>query len=123
MFLRIKKNSMEKEIKKINTILDIDCSKIELENEILIATWKNTFINLTIAKNAVIRRLEVTSGQKYPVLLKIKSIKNTTKEARDFLASEKGCEEIIAAAILINSFLGSMIANFWMKINKTFKTN
>lgn len=51
------------------------------------------------------------------MLLDAKELKNITKPARDFLASEKNCEGIIAGAFLINSSLGRIIGNFIIHIN------
>jgi len=109
---------MEKKTENIKLLLDNEHGRIELSNGILIATWKATFINLDIAKNAVSSRLLVTAGQNYPVLIKIKSIKDSTKEARDFLASEKGCDGIIAGAVKVDSVLTNMLATFFIYLNK-----
>lgn len=92
--------------------------KIELEDGIVIANWKTSFVDINVARRAVKYRLECTNYVSYPLLSNIKSIKHGTKEARDFLALEKSCEGIIAAAVLINSDIGSMIGNFFIKINK-----
>lgn len=109
---------MEKETENTKLLLDNEYSKIELSNGILIATWKASFVNLDIAKQVVSRRLSVTSGQNYPILIKIKSIKDSTKEARDFLASEKGSDGIIAGAVIVDSVLGNMLATFFIFLNK-----
>lgn len=109
---------MEKETENIKLLLDNEYSKIELSNGIMIATWKASIINLDIAKNTVISRLSVTGGQNFPVLIKIKSIKGSTKEARDFLSSEKGSEGVIAAAIYVDSIVGNMLATFFIYLNK-----
>ena len=99
------------------TLLDNNEVTIELEDGIIIAKWKKTSVDLMVAQQAVQYRLESTNYVSSPMLSDIKSIKNITKEARDFLATEKGCEGIIALALLINSSIGSMIGNFWMKIS------
>lgn len=109
---------MDKETKGISILLDNEHTKIELSNGIMIATWKASSINLEIAKNVVRSRLDATEGQNYPILIKIKSIKGSTKEARDFLSSEKGSEGVIAAAIFVNSTLGNMLATFFIYLNK-----
>ncbi|MFY9310751.1 MAG: hypothetical protein WAQ28_17020 [Bacteroidia bacterium] len=99
-------------------LLDNEYALIEFENGILILTWKNAHINLAIAKQVVENRLSVSFGNKYPVLVMIKSIKDSTKEARDFLASEKGCEGIAATAIFVESILENMIATLFIYLNK-----
>jgi hypothetical protein len=109
---------MGTEANEISILSENEHTKIELENGILIATWKSSFVDLDIAKEAVINRLLVTNGQKYPVLIKIKSVRSSTKEARDFLASEKGCAAVIAGAVYVDSILENMIATFFIFLNK-----
>lgn len=109
---------MEKATENIKLLLDNEYSRIELSNGIIIATWKASSINLDIAKNAVSSRLSVTAGQNYPALIKMKSVKESTKEARDFLSSEKGCDGIIAGAIYVDSIIGNMLATFFIYLNK-----
>lgn len=109
---------MEKKTEKINVLLDNEYGKIELENGIIIATWKAAFIDLETAQKAVSNRLTVFAGQNYPVLVKIKSIKDSTKEARDFLASEQAGKGIIAGAIHVDSIIENMLATFFIYLNK-----
>lgn len=109
---------MEKEIENNKLLFDNKNIKIELSNGIMIATWKASFINLDIAQNVVSSRLSVSAGQNYPVLVKIKSIKGSTKEARDFLSSKKGCDGLNACAIMIDSALANMLATFFIYLSK-----
>ncbi len=100
------------------TLLDNDEITFELENGILIGTGKSPFLDIHVAIKITNYRLEIQKGKSNPILSNIKMTKNSTKEARDFLASEKGCKGVIAAAILINSDVTSMIANFFMRISR-----
>ena len=61
---------------------------------------------------------EVTEKKDYPILINMKNTKKISKEARDFLASEKGAERVIAAALIIDSMLTATLANFFLKVNK-----
>ena len=99
-------------------LLENESAKFELEEGIIIANWNVSQVDLQIAQKLVAYRIKATEGKTYPMLVNIISVKDSEKEARDFLASEKGCEGIIALALLINSPIGSMIGNFWMRINK-----
>lgn len=94
---------------------------IELEEGIIIALWKSTLVDLNLAQLAVKHRLECTNNVSYPILSNIKLIKNITKQARDFLATEKGCEGIVAAAVLIGSPIGSMIGNFFIRVSRPLR--
>lgn len=99
-------------------LLDNEYGRLEVENGIVIATWKVSFIDLDIAKKVVKSRLIAMEGKVYPAIVKIKSIKDSTKEARDFLASKDGCEGFTAGAIIVESILENMIATLYIFLNK-----
>lgn len=105
----------------MKTLLDNEYFSIELENGIIISTWKSTLVDLTIAKKMLVSRLEILKGQQYPFLIKINSLKDLTKEARDFFASEQGCEGVIAGAIYVNSVLENYIAAFFIMVNRPMR--
>lgn len=87
----------------------------------VIGTFHSDFIDLNIAQKITDYRLEVQKGKEYPLLSNIKTVKNTTKQARDFMASKVGCDGVIAAAILIDSPIGSMIINFFIRVSKPLR--
>ena len=99
-------------------LLDNEYGLIELENGIITATWKVTVLDLPTAQEAVRTRLEVVDGKSYPFLINISSIKDSTKEARDFLASSEGTEGIIVGALLITSPLENIMASIYIQFNK-----
>jgi len=106
----------------MRTILfEDDFLKIESINEIYIGTIKYPVVDLEISKNISEKRLKIQKGIPSPILSNIKSVKTVTKEARDFMASESGCEGVIAAAVLIDSTIGSMIGNFFIRISKPLR--
>lgn len=103
------------------TLLDNDLVKIQFENNILIGTFKSETVDLELCKHITKTRLEVQNGRSYPLLSNIQAIKTISKPARDFMASEEGCEGVIAAAVLIGSPLGSMIGNFFISISRPLR--
>lgn len=103
-------------MKKI--LLENENFKIELEDGILFVLFKDFYIDINIAEKGLRERLEISDGKKYPLLINIKSMKSITKETRDFLATEKGCEGVIAGALLIDSAIGSMLGNFFIRISR-----
>ena len=94
---------------------------IEVEDNIVIGRFKTENVDLIIAKHLVENRLKITQGQPCILIADIRSVKSSTKQARDFFASEKGCEGIIATALIIDSPLGSMIGNFYINISKPLR--
>jgi hypothetical protein len=101
-----------------NLLLNNELVSIELDNNIIFTTLKVNSVDLDIAKKAVDYRLNVMEDKRYLLVSDIRIVKNSTKQARDFLASKAGCEGVIAAAVIIDSSVGSMIGNFFISISK-----
>jgi len=101
--------------------LENEHAKFIIKEGILNGTFKCKLVDLYLAEKITADRVELQNGISYPILSNIKFVKNSTKEARDFLASEKGCEGVIAAAILIDSPMGNMIGNFFIFISKPLR--
>jgi hypothetical protein len=89
----------------------------ELDNGILIGIWKASFVDLLVAEKIVNERVRTLEGKKHPTLIKIKSLKTITKEARDFLGSPKGYEGVVAFAIQVDSPVKNMIASMFLFLN------
>lgn len=92
-----------------------------IEEGYVIGTFQSNFIDLSIAQKITEYRLKIQKGKEYPLLSNIKTVKNSTKPARDFMASKEGCEGVVAAAILIDSPIGSMIINFFIRVSKPLR--
>lgn len=106
-------------MKKI--LLDNNEITLELEGGIVTAKFKVTHFDLETVERLVEERKKVFKGLIYPIIANVVSIKSSTKEARDFFASETGCVGINATAVLINSPVGSIIGNFYIRINKPLR--
>ncbi len=100
----------------MKTLADNEYHKMQLENGIVIETFKPSYLDLKTTQKLVEDRVKTMGGTSYPLLANIRSIKTSSKRARDFFASEKGCDGLIAAALLVDSTLGSMIGNFFVKV-------
>ncbi len=101
-----------------NKFVENNFVSIKLDQQIVVASIKLDLVDLKIAKESVNERIAMLGNVSYPLLINIKSVKTVTKEARDFLASEEGCKGVKAASILIDSVIGSMIGNFFIRISK-----
>ncbi len=96
-------------------LFDNDEITFDVINGILVSAWKSKFIDISLVRKVKKYQLEILGGKSYPMLADIKSVRDTTKEARNFLASKEGCVGLIAIAILINSPVSKMIATFFIK--------
>ncbi len=99
-------------------LFDNDEITFEVIDGILVSAWKSKFIDISLVRKVKKYHLEIMDGKSYPMLADIKSVRDTTKEARDFLASKEGCEGLTAIAIMINSPVSKMIANFFIKASR-----
>ena len=103
---------------KGSNIKPTDYIKFVVEDGILHCVYNNLdLLDLDIAKVCVRARLEFVGDKSYPSLFDIRLVKTSTKEARDYLANE-GNALVSASAILIDSPMLKMAANFYIMVNK-----
>lgn len=102
-------------------IVDNELIHIKLEKKILIGVFKTEHIDLENAQKIVNSRIKATKGQLHLLLANIMVVKSVTRPAREFFASEEGCEGIIATAMITNSPVGNLIGNFYININKPLR--
>ncbi len=95
-----------------------DFLSLDLVNGILFAALKSETVDLKMAKASVTYRLQQYNDKDYPLFINIKVVKHITKEARDYLASKEGCHKTASCAILINSNVTRVLANYFIMINK-----
>lgn len=99
-------------------LIENEFMKIESEEGLVILTLKSDLTDINLIKEMVALRLEVTEKEPYLFLVNMKNTKKFSKEARDYLAGEKGAERVIAASLVIDSMLTATLANFFLRVNK-----
>jgi hypothetical protein len=107
-------------IDRINHISPVETNYLTLvvEEGILHCYYKEMeVLDLDIAKAGVRDRLAYIKGNSYPSLFDITKVKQSTKEARDYMANE-GNDLVLASAILVSSPMLKMMANFFISVNK-----
>ncbi len=95
-------------------LFETDEITFKIVEGILIGNWKAESIDLPLVHKIINYRLKIQDGKSYPLLTNIKSVKESTKAARDYLASKEGCQGVSKAAIIISSPVSKMIANFFI---------
>ena len=90
-----------------------------IRDDILIGTYrKNLHINLDIAKQIVKERIRYTRGKKMAALIMSQGVNTIDKPAREYLASERGTEGLLATAIVVSSPFDLLMGKFFLKVNK-----
>lgn len=74
-------------------------------------------LDINVANVTVRDRLIFFENKAYPCLFDITEVKQTTKEARDFMADE-GNQLVLASAMVVTSPMLKMMANFYIMVNK-----
>ena len=92
--------------------------RLRIENGILFGQYMVETVDLKTAILATDERLRFTKGIEYPTLADYSKVKVTTKEARDYFTQQSASSDLKAIAVLISSPVGSIIGNFFSKINK-----
>ena len=91
---------------------------MSIQNGIFEANFKAMeVLDINIAMTTVKDRLVFCENKAYPCLFDITEVKHTTKEARDFMATE-GNQLILASAMVVTSPMLKMMANFYIMVNK-----
>lgn len=98
--------------------LETDYIDFEIDNGILLATYKPAVLTVEVAKEVVMRRKEFCSSKSFPHLVMDYGVAKIDKQARDFFSSDIGTEGVAAAAILTDSSFKMALANFFLKVSK-----
>jgi hypothetical protein len=95
-----------------------DYAEFWTEDDILFFIYKPGIVmNLEAAKLVVADRISIQKSTPYPVLCDMRGIKDSDKPARDYLAKE-GSTLVKAVAVLIESPVTKIMANFYLTISR-----
>jgi hypothetical protein len=97
---------------------DGEVLELWFEDGILIGNYKVENVDLQVGEKATKERIAFTNHKSYPILTDYSRVKSTTKEARDYFATEQASNYITAMAILTDSSVGKIIVNFYLSISK-----
>jgi hypothetical protein len=61
---------------------------------------------------------EMAGGRRMPLLLDMRQARNVSREARAHYSGDENAPNILALAMLIDSPLGVVIGNFFLKVNR-----
>jgi hypothetical protein len=74
-------------------------------------------MDIAVAVRTVEDRLNFFDNEAYPALFDITEVRQTTKEARDFMA-DKGNDLVLASAMIVTNPMLKMMANFYIMVNR-----
>ena len=95
--------------------------EFEFIDDIVICRFLGRNVTMDFAVMAVKKRLEVTKGKDWKVLICVSNITSVPKPVRDYLSSDEAKQGIKASAIISNSPISNMIINFFLGINDISK--
>lgn len=95
-----------------------DYVTLRLEEDILFVNYKpNSIITIDAAKRVVADRLNLANNTPKYVIAEVSNIKNSTKEAREYLSQKDGgLKGILAGAFVSNKVYSYFILNLFLKI-------
>jgi hypothetical protein len=89
-----------------------------LEDNVVYFIYKpGTVLNIDSVKTIVDDRKNFQQGVSYPVFCDARGLKDSDKQARDYLAKE-GSDLVIAVAVLTGSPVTRIMVNFYLTISK-----
>lgn len=75
-------------------------------------------MDLAAAEENVTTGARLSHGRKVPILINLGTMRSMSKEARDYLAGEKGAQATQCQALVVNNPIGKVIGNFFLGLNK-----
>ena len=78
----------------------------------------NTYVDLDLAKQLVMERLEYANNREAYTLVNIKNMIGISREANNFLAGEPGTRGVIAGAIITGNVITQVFANMYLAVKK-----
>lgn len=97
-------------------ILENEYVHLELNNGIIIGTYKSNIITLNAAIEVVALRKKMSGNKSFPTLIKDYSVIRIEKKAREYFASDVGSQGIESVAVLTDSIYKSALMNFFIKV-------
>lgn len=89
-----------------------------LEGPVLCATYNNDLhVSLEVAKKCVEARIFFSKGLSYPLLIDMRGIRSTTREARRYMATV-GATLVKAGALITGSTVNRAIGNIFLKVDR-----
>lgn len=99
--------------------IENDIVKIYLKDGIVFGGYQPELrMDLAVAKRTVEHRLTVSDGVTRPLLVDTRNLKYVEDDAREYLASKEAGQYVAALAVLTNTPIQNLFANFYMKLNK-----
>jgi hypothetical protein len=103
-------------------VLTVGCQRVWLDPKhriTMVEFAPDAHLDIDLAKRGSQAMREVTGGEARPLLVDFTNLKSQTRECREFYSKDpKHLETYNAVAIIVNSTVSRVIANFFLKINK-----
>lgn len=97
---------------------------MRIENGILFIDYKpKLIVDITVAKKCVADRIKFTNGVSYPIVANVDNIKETQKDAKDYLATDEALVGITAGAFIVKSHFYRLIGSVFLSLYVNFNPN
>ena len=98
-------------------------SEMKIEDGVLVISYKPELnITLEVAKICVDDRLKFTKGKMFPLVVHMNEMKEISKEAKTYLASDKGMKGVTAGAFIVENhmqrLIGSVFISLYVNMNE-----
>jgi len=91
---------------------------MRIEGDIMYCRYAdNLHVSLDVARAVVESRIYFAKGRSFPLLVDMRGIKSTTREARTYLATI-GCTLVTAGALITGSVFNRTLGNIFLTIDK-----
>lgn len=102
----------------MKVLVDKDEYTYYIENDILVLKYNTSHITFDLALEILEDKFKFLNNSKYLALIDVSDVKFFDSKAKQLLSSNKGIEGISKCAIITNSIVESVMANFFLLIEK-----
>lgn len=101
---------------------NIQVAKVFVDKGVMHAVFEpETIVNISMAKNLVKYRLDLSNNKQFPLYVDIRGILAIDVEARNYLISEEATKLANAAAIHVGNPISKLLANLFLTVDKPIK--
>lgn len=105
--------------KNIKVLETATCKTWVFDNVVMVRHFAGSKLTLDDAKVNMATILSlIPTGKRLPLLVDMRNIKSMTGDARNYVTRSADKDHIVAVALLVESALNKLIANFFIGLNK-----
>jgi hypothetical protein len=104
-----------------HTSYEFKDGRVSLDDDGILHAWASPGAqeNIETARQHLHAVSRLSNGRRLPILVDLRNIRSTDRDARRLYSGHEFAEHVSAAALLVDSAVSRVIGNFYLGLNKT----